>query len=102
MKKRVPVFLFLLLFPLKVLASQSGWIEKNGYYKPYVKVKTNNCLVLFITEKGKVYRGKCRKNRSVVTPGKKFFTKSVRITYVILKLEDFSYPKVIETGEITE
>ena len=102
MKKKLIFFLFLITFPLEVLASQSGWLEKNGYYKPYVKVETNNCLVLFITEKGKVYRGKCRKNRSIVTPGKKFLTKSDRITYIILKLEEFSHPKVIETGEITE
>ena len=96
------MFIFLLLLPLKVLAFQSGWMEKNGYYKPYVKVKLEHCLVLFITERGKVYRGKCRKGRSIVTPGKKFFTKSDRITYIILELEDFSYPKVIEIGEITE
>ena len=102
MKRGFLILLFLLLFPLKVFASQSGWIERNGYYKPYVKVKAGNCLVLFITEKGKVYRGKCRKNRSMVTPGKRFFTKSDRITYIILKLKDFSYPKVIEIGEITE
>jgi len=98
---KIGFFLFLLLLlPLKLLASQSGWIEKSGYYKPYVKVKANNCLVLFITEKGKVYRGKCRKNRSLVTPGKKFYSNSQKITYIVLEIEDFSYPKVIETGEI--
>jgi len=99
-KRSFFIFLFLLLLPLKVFASQTGWIEKNGYYKPYVKVKAKHCLVLFITEKGKVYRGKCRKRRSIVTPGKRFLSKSEKITFIILKLDGISYPQIVETGEI--
>ena len=100
MRKSFFIFLSLLLLPLEVFASQSGWIEKSGYYKPYVKVKTDHCLVLFITEKGKIYRGKCRKRRSIVTPGKRFSSKSEKITFIILKLDGISYPQVVETGEI--
>jgi len=59
-------------------------------------------LVLFVTEEGKVYRGKCRKGRSIVTPGKRFLSNSEKITYIVLKISDFSYPQLIETGEIGE
>lgn len=100
MKRGFLIFLFLLLLPLKVFSSQSGWIEKNGYYKPYVKAKTGNCLVLFITERGKVYRGKCRKRRLIVTPGKIFPSKNEKITFIVLKLDGVSYPEIVETGEI--
>ncbi len=94
------VFFSILFIPFNLLASQSGWIEKNGYYKPYVKVKTGNCLVLFITEKGKIYRGKCRKRRLIVIPGKRFPSKNEKITFIVLKLDGVSYPEIVETGEI--
>lgn len=101
MKKKILLTLLsVFLFPLNLLASESGWLERNGYYKPFVKVKLKNCLVLFVTEKGKVYRGKCRKNRSIVTPGKNFLSNSQKLTYIVLKISDFSYPQVVETGEI--
>ena len=99
---RLKLFYFLLGFFLSVpyvFSSETGWIEKGGYYKPYVKINLKSCLVLFITEKGKVYRGRCRKSSPLVTPVKTFIFPE-RITYVVVKLSDFSFPQVLETGRI--
>ena len=84
------------------VASDSGWTFKNGFYKPFVKVSNpSRKFVLFITEKGKVYKGSCRKRSAescIVYPKKKFFLKE-DVTYVVIELTG-SFPRVVKVGKV--
>ena len=89
--------------------ADTGWFKvfkkHKVYYKPFVDVKTSeNILVLFITEEGRVYKGRCKSKLKLetcaVTPGKIFPTSTVEIRYIVLKLNRFRAPEVIKTGVI--
>ena len=109
MMKRLVMIIFLLVFSYDNVLPGTGWfrIEKGHslYFKPFVDVKsTKDKMGLFITDGGKIYRGKCREKtiRDVcpITPGKRFPTNTESIRYIILKLKKFYAPEVEKTGVI--
>ena len=111
-KLRFNNFLFFLLticlspFCMLSFAAETGWFRTKNYYKPYVKVE--NFLrrqVLFITRDGKVYTGRCRKERGFhnycrIVPAKKFKSIDGGITYIVLKVDGYYSPRIIEYGTI--
>ena len=89
--------------------SETGWlkIEKKNtvYYRPFVDVRNpKNKLVIFVTEDGQVYKGRCRKKKIAstcrVTPSKKFPDKFFEIRYIVLELIPSFPPKLLESGVI--
>ena len=104
------VFLLLILclstFCVSSLAAETGWFRTKNYYKPYVRVE--NFLkrqVLFITRDGKVYTGRCRKEKGFhnychIVPAKKFKAVDGGITYIVLRIDGYYPPRIIEYGMI--
>ncbi len=112
MKRVIPTkLLIILFFQLFIFCPKAfpgtGWLttkKKNDiHYKPFVDVKKpENKLVIFITENGKVYKGRCRKKKATVcriTPSKKFYRKE-EIRFIVLKLIPFFAPEVVKSGVI--
>jgi hypothetical protein len=103
-------FLFLVicfsLFHIPSLSAETGWFRLGNYYKPYVKVENfPNKQVLFVTNDGKVYIGRCGKRKAFyshcyIIPGKKFKSLDGGITYIVLKVDGYYPPRVIEYGSI--
>ena len=93
-------------FCVRSLAAETGWFRTGNYYRPYVKVENFlNKQVLFITNKGTVYTGRCRKKKTFynycyIVPGKKFTSVDGGITYVVLKVDGYYPPRVVEYGII--
>jgi len=87
-------------------AAETGWFRTKNYYKPYVKVENFfKRQVLFITRDGKVYTGRCRKDRGFhnychIVPAKKFKSVDGGITYIVLKVDGYYSPRIIEYGTI--
>jgi hypothetical protein len=87
-------------------AAETGWFRVENYYRPYVKVENFlNKQVLFITNDGLVYTGRCRKKKAFynycyIVPGKKFKSVDGGITYIVLKIDGYYSPRVIEYGTI--
>ncbi|SNR92007.1 hypothetical protein [Desulfurobacterium atlanticum] len=114
MVKRILLNLFILLSGISIAYAgnfKTGWLQKNSkgyvYFKPYIKVKYNrNLLAIFITSKGKVYKGKCRLKREMptctITPGKKFESPFNEIRYILLEIDHPLPPKIVKTGTIGE
>ncbi|ADY74011.1 hypothetical protein Dester_1380 [Desulfurobacterium thermolithotrophum DSM 11699] len=101
--------LFLFTFSYGNAFAGTGWfrIEKGHslYFKPFVDVKLQkDVMVLFVTSKGKIYRGKCRektiKDACSITPRKRFRDNTESIRYIILRLKKFYAPEVIKTGVV--
>jgi len=103
--------IFLLLvclfsFYARSFATETGWFRAENYYKPYVKVENFlNKQVLFITKDGKVYTGRCRRKRGFhnycyIVPMKKFKSVDGEMTYIVLKIDGYYSPRVIEYGMI--
>lgn len=102
------VILMLLISCVNAFAD-TGWlrIERGHhlYFKPFVDVENSKKLeVLFVTSKGKAYKGKCKK-RTIgkfcpVTPGKSFHSTTENIRYIILRLKNFYAPEIVKTGVI--
>ena len=100
--KRLSLFfaLILLIFSTSTLYSEQlyGWKEKNGYYRPFVRVKNpKGKIVLFITPNGKVYKGRCTKG-GYCYPRKKFLFKTP-LRFIVINLNG-SIPEVVRTGVI--
>ena len=104
-------FFFLLVIYLSFshipsLSAETGWFRLENYYKPYVKVENFlNKQVLFVTNDGRVYIGRCRKRKAFysfcyIIPGKKFKSLDGGITYIVLKVDGYYPPRVIEYGTI--
>jgi hypothetical protein len=97
---------YLFSFCAHSFAAETGWFRGKGYYKPYVKVENFlNRQVLFITKDGKVYTGRCKKEKGFynfcyIVPGKKFRSIDGGITYIVLKIDGYYPPRVIEYGTI--
>jgi len=106
LKKAIPLLVFSLTLLTAPLSAKGlfGWSEKDGYYRPYVVVKNpKDKMVLFITKRGKVYRGKCKKRDSAleacsVSPRKRF-SRKVPLRFIVLDLGGFA-PSVVKTGVI--
>ena len=87
-------------------AAESGWFRTPNYFKPFVKVENfKDRQVLFITNEGRVYTGRCRKrkgfyNYCYVVPGKKFSSIDGGITFIVLKVDGFYPPRVLEYGVV--
>lgn len=101
------LIIFLTFFlVLPSFSSESGWFRVRDYYKPFVKVKDFlNKQVLFITNRGKVYSGKCRKkggfyNHCYIAPSKKFKTIDGGITFIVLKVDGYYPPRIVEFGTV--
>ncbi|WP_165863702.1 hypothetical protein [Phorcysia thermohydrogeniphila] len=89
--------------------SETGWlrfVKKNDiYYRPFVDViNPKNKLVVFVTEDGHIYKGRCRKKRVAktcrVTPSKRFSDKFVEIRYIVLELVPDYPPKLVRSGVV--
>ena len=112
--RKIGLLSFVLLSGINVALAgnfETGWLQKSSkgyvYFKPYIKVKYNqNLLAIFITSKGKVYKGKCRLKRKMptctITPGKKFDSPFNEIRYILLKIDHPLPPKIVKTGVIGE
>ncbi len=100
------LFICFLYFCNYSFGAETGWFRVENYYQPYVKVENFlNKQVLFITNKGTVYTGRCKKKRAFynycyIVPGKKFKSVDGGITYIVLKIEGYYPPRVIEYGII--
>ena len=102
--------LTLFIFGLKGGAlAETGWIKftkKNDvYFRPFVDVRNpKNKLVIFVTEDGHIYRGRCRQRRVVdfcrVSPSKKFKDNLVEIRYIVLELVPPFAPKLVRSGTV--
>ena len=110
-KLKFSKFFFLLVIYLSFshipsLSAETGWFRLGNYYKPYVKVENFlNKQVLFVTNDGRVYIGRCRKRKAFysycyIIPGKKFKSLDGGITYIVLKVDGYYPPRVIEYGTI--
>ncbi|WP_456397750.1 hypothetical protein [Desulfurobacterium sp.] len=105
----IMTFSFCLLFSTTAM-SATGWIkkEKKGYiyFKPFVTVKSPDVIVIFITPKGKVYRGTCKKrnfiNACIVTPRKQFDSHYTALKYIVLKISPPKAPEILKTGIVKE
>jgi hypothetical protein len=89
--------------------SETGWlkfVKKNDiYYRPFVDVRNpKNKLVVFVTEDGRIYKGRCRKKKVAktcrVTPSKRFSDKFVEIRYLVLELVPDYPPKLVRSGVV--
>jgi hypothetical protein len=89
--------------------SETGWlkIEKKNtvYYRPFVDVRNpKNKLVIFVTENGKIYKGRCRRKNVIsicrITPSKRFPDKFTEMRYIVLELIPDFPPKFLKTGVI--
>ena len=100
------LFICLFSFYASSFAAETGWFRVENYYRPYVKVENFlNKQVLFITNDGIVYTGRCRKKKAFynycyIVPGKKFKSVDGGITYIVLKIDGYYSPRVIEYGTI--
>ncbi|MEO2069361.1 MAG: hypothetical protein ABGX27_07615 [Desulfurobacteriaceae bacterium] len=107
------LFVVLFVFATTLTSfAETGWIEYKGrnsiYYKPFVDVKgaDEDTLVLFVTQDGRVYKGRCKKysfrskNGCRITPGKRFLTYTDPVLYIVIKLRTFSSPKLLKSGEV--
>jgi len=101
--------LFLTVGTSEGALSETGWLkiskENSIYYRPFVDVKNpKGKLVIFVTEDGQVYKGRCRKKKIAstcrVTPSKKFPDKFVEIRYIVLELTPNFPPKLLKSGVI--
>jgi|GEM_PF-1692086 hypothetical protein len=98
--------LFIFALSLPSLAAESGWFRMRKFFKPFVKVENYvNKQVIFVTKDGKIYSGRCQEERRLfnscyIVPNKKFAAVDGGITYIVLKVDGYYPPKVIEYGAV--
>jgi len=100
-------FLFVIFFwPLVAFSVESGWLRVGDSFRPFVKVGNfANKQVIFVTKDGKVYFGKCYEekrffNSCYVVSTKKFKAVDGGITYIVLKVDGYYPPRVVEHGAV--
>jgi len=100
------MFLFLVVFSFPALSAESGWFRMGSFFKPFVKVENfANKQVIFVTRDGRVYSGKCKRekkffNSCYIVPYKKFNSVDGGITYIVLKVDGYYPPRVVEYGTV--